>query len=136
MIAVAAGVAGKAVVGGAVVGCGDNDRCPGYAPPEVLHAPDLEACPADSPSLEQRPAQRRRRHAVTGLHEVAVAARSADRVGGLHRRVVRHPPRSPLGERRVGDGGGGEVEKDEEAVTASGRRSDGGAARLFLKFFF
>lgn len=99
-VAVAAAVRGEAVVGRAEVGGGDDDRGAGDAPPQILHAADLEAGPAGLAALEQRLAQTCRRQPVPALHQIAVPARAPDRVLRLLGRVVRGPGRSPLAQGR------------------------------------
>ena len=75
-----------------------DNRRPRYAPPQVLHAPDLEARAADLAALEQRLAETHGGHAVPGLDEVAVAARAAHRVAGVRGGVVGGVRGSPLRE--------------------------------------
>lgn len=74
----------------------NDNRSPRNTPPEILHAPHLEARATDLPPLEQRRAQPRRRLPVPCLLQVAVAARAADHVPRIGGGVVGGVRRSPL----------------------------------------
>lgn len=87
-VAVAPTFGGEAIVGSAEVCGGQYDGGSGNAPPYVLDAANLEARAADLAALEQRLAQPNRRHSETGLHQVAVSTRAADRVARVGGGVV------------------------------------------------
>lgn len=74
-VADAAGVGRKAVVGGAEVGCRDDDGGAGEAVLEILHALHLVATAARRAALEQRRAQPHRRHPVPVLPQIPEPAR-------------------------------------------------------------
>ena len=75
-VAVAAGVGGEAVVGGAEVGGRDDDGGAGETILEILDALDLVAAAARRAALEQRRAQPHRRHPVPVLAQIPEPARS------------------------------------------------------------
>ena len=95
-VAVPPAVRREPIVRGAEVGGRDDDGRPRNAPAEVVHAPQLEASPADLAPLEQRLAQSHRRHSISTLDQVSVPARAPHRVSWVRRRVVSCSPRSPL----------------------------------------
>jgi hypothetical protein len=74
-VAVAAGVGGEAVVGGAEVGGRDDDGGAGETILEILDALDLVAAAARRAALEQRRAQPHRRHPVPVLAQIPEPAR-------------------------------------------------------------
>jgi len=74
-VAVAAGVGGEAVVGGAEVGGRDDDGGAGETILEILDALDLVAAAARRAALEQRRAQPHRRHPVPVLAQIPETAR-------------------------------------------------------------
>ncbi|GER26740.1 zinc finger CCCH-type antiviral protein 1 [Striga asiatica] len=102
----------EAVVGRAEVCGGDDDGSAGDAPPEVLHAADLEAGAADLAPPEQDGAQGRGGLAVAALLKVSVPARAADGVDGVGSSVEGRAGGLPVG---LGGGGvrGGVVGADE-----------------------
>lgn len=103
-IAMAAAVGVEPVIGSTKVSSGDNNGSSGDAPPEILHAPDLEARAADLTPLEQDRAQPRRRLTVAAPLQIPKPTRPAHLIPGIRRRVVGRPRRPPLG--LHGHGGG------------------------------
>ena len=98
----AATVGREPVIGCTEVSSREYDRGPRNAPPQVIHAPQLEARAADLPALVQHLAQPHSRHSVPTFHQVTVPARSSHRVTRVRRRVVGGACGSPL--MRLGGG--------------------------------